>query len=133
MGIKSRYVILETEFANPSNESLPSLELKALSEHLTYAYLGENDTLPVIVASHLTGEQKESLMSVLRKEKEAIRWTMSDIKGISLVIVQHHIHLNDDMTPKRDPQCRLNPVMQDSMKTKISQTFGQWDYLSHLR
>jgi len=109
----------ETEFANLSGESLPSLELKVLSEHLKYASLSENDTLSVITTSHLTGEQEESLMSVLRKEKEAIRWTMSDIKAISPAIVQHHIHLNDDATPKRDPQCRLNPIMQDAVKTKI--------------
>ena len=56
----------ETEFANPSIESFPSLKLKALSKHREYAYLGENDTLSVIIASHLTGEQEESLMSVLR-------------------------------------------------------------------
>ena len=71
---------LETEFANSSSKSFPFLELKALLEHLKYAYLGENDTLPVIIASHLSGEQEESLMSVLIKEKEAIGWTMSDIK-----------------------------------------------------
>jgi len=58
-------------------------------------------------------------MSILMKEKEAIGWTMSDIKGISPAIVQHHIHLHDDATPERDPQCRLNPIMQDAMKTKI--------------
>ena len=29
------------------------------------------------------------------------------------------IHLNDDATPKREPQCRLNPVMQDAVKTKF--------------
>ena len=44
---------------------------------------------------------------------------MSDIKGISPALVQHHIHLNDDTTPKRDPQRRLNPIMQDAVKTKI--------------
>jgi len=37
-----------------SNESTPSLELKALPEHLKYAYLGRRETLPVIIASHLT-------------------------------------------------------------------------------
>ena len=31
----------KTEFANPSSDSFPSLELKALPEHLKYAYLGE--------------------------------------------------------------------------------------------
>jgi len=89
--------------------------LKALPEHLKYAYLGENDTFPVIIASHLTGEQKESL-TILRKEKKAIGWTMSDIKGISPTTVQHLIYLNDDVTPKRDPQRRLNPIMQDAVK-----------------
>jgi len=37
-----------------SNEATPFLELKALPEHLKYAYLGGKDTLPVIIASHLT-------------------------------------------------------------------------------
>ena len=37
-----------------SNESIPSLELKALHEHLKYAYLERRETLPVIIASHLT-------------------------------------------------------------------------------
>ena len=42
-----------------SNETTPSLELKALLEHLKHAYLGGRETLPVIIASHLT-EQKRT-------------------------------------------------------------------------
>ena len=37
-----------------SNKATPSLELKALFEHLKYAYLGGRETLSVIIASHLT-------------------------------------------------------------------------------
>ena len=44
-----------------SNEATPSLELKALSEHLKYAYLGRKETLPVIIASHLTEQQEDNL------------------------------------------------------------------------
>jgi len=44
---------------------------------------------------------------------------MNDIKGISLAIVQHLIHLNDDATPKRDPQRRLNTFMQDALRREI--------------
>ena len=84
-----------------------------------YAYLGERDTLPVIIASHLTGKQEESLMSILRKHKEAIECTMNDIKGISPTSVQHRIHLDDDATPRKDPQCMLNPLMQEAVKTEI--------------
>jgi len=50
---------------------------------------------------------------------EAIGWTMTDIKGLSPTIVQHRIHLNEDATPKRDSQRRLNPIMQEAVHTKI--------------
>ena len=44
---------------------------------------------------------------------------MKDIKGISPVIVQHRIHLTDEAVPRRDPQRKLNPLMQEAVKTKI--------------
>ena len=44
-----------------SNEVTPSLELKALLEHLKYAYLGGRETLPVIIASHLSEQQEDNL------------------------------------------------------------------------
>jgi len=95
----------KTEIPNlPSNESTPSLELKILPEHLKYAYLGGRETLPVIIASNLTGQQEDSLVSILRRHREAIGWTIKDIKEISPAIVQHKIHLNDEATPRRDPQ-----------------------------
>ena len=44
---------------------------------------------------------------------------MTDIKGLSPTIVQRRIHLNEDATPKRDPQCRLNPIMQEVVHDEI--------------
>ena len=79
-----------------SNEATPSLELKALPEHLKYAYLGRKDTLPVIIESHLTEQQEDNLMSILKRHWEAIGWTMKDIKGISPAIIQYRIHLVDE-------------------------------------
>ena len=90
----------------PSSEPSPSLKLKAFLAHLKYVYLGEQETFPVILASHLNDGRRES-----RKHKEAIGWTMTDIKGLSLAIVQHRIYLNEEATMKRDPQCRLNLIM----------------------
>ena len=58
-------------------------------------------------------------MSALRKHREAIGWTMNDFKGINPAIVQCCIHLDNDATPRRDPQCRLNLLMQDAVKIKI--------------
>ncbi|KAH9698867.1 hypothetical protein KPL71_024159 [Citrus sinensis] len=45
----------------PSSKSPPKLELKPLSNTLEYAFLGEENTLPVIISSSLNDEQKEPL------------------------------------------------------------------------
>jgi len=67
----------------PSSISSPKLELKPLSENLKYAYLGDNETLPVIISSALTLDQEEKLIKVLREHSEAIGWTLADLKGLS--------------------------------------------------
>jgi hypothetical protein len=68
----------------PSIVKAPNLEMKQLLDHLTYAYLGENKTLLVIVASNLSSGEEEKLLRILRKHKTAIKWTIADIKRISL-------------------------------------------------
>ena len=40
----------------PSTEPSPFLELKVLPAHLKYVYLGEQETFPVIIVSHLNDE-----------------------------------------------------------------------------
>ena len=103
----------------PSSEEPPVLDLKPLPEDLKYAFLGPNETLPVIVASNLSGKQEEALLTLLRTNKEAIGWTMADIKGISPAICQHRINLFDDAKPTRDPQRRLNPVLKEVVRKDI--------------
>ena len=55
---------------------------------------------------------------------------MTDIKGLSPVIVQHHIHLNEEATPKKDTQCRLNPIMQEAVHAEIVKFFDN-EIISH--
>ncbi|XP_061358671.1 uncharacterized protein LOC133302871 [Gastrolobium bilobum] len=66
----------------PSIEEPLVLELKPLPNHLRYAYLGEKDTLPVIVSNLLTVLEEEQLLAVLKNFKRAIGWSLADIKGI---------------------------------------------------
>ena len=61
-----------TNLTLPSIESSPSLDLKALLKHLNYVYLRVQETLPVIIMSHLTAGQGESLMSILRKNRKPL-------------------------------------------------------------
>ncbi|XP_057739862.1 uncharacterized protein LOC130956955 [Arachis stenosperma] len=54
----------------PSHEQ--HMELKPLPLHLKYAYLEDNQKLPVIIARDLISQQEEQLLSMLRKHKKAI-------------------------------------------------------------
>jgi len=101
------------------NEPFPSLELKTLSTHLKYVYLGKQETFSVSIASHLNDGEEENFKTILRRHKEAIGWTMTDIKGLSLAIIQYRIHLNEEATPKRDPQRRLNLILQEVVHAEI--------------
>ncbi|XP_062120434.1 uncharacterized protein LOC133834738 [Humulus lupulus] len=56
----------------PSIQEPPKLELKPLPSHLKYAYLGDNETLPVIISTLLGDEAESLLLEVLKKHKRAI-------------------------------------------------------------
>ena len=58
-------------------------ELKTLPPGLKYAYLEEDEAFPVIVTSNLTEELEKELLEVIRRNKKAIGWTLSDLVGIS--------------------------------------------------
>jgi hypothetical protein len=97
----------------------PKKELKPLPKNLKYKFLGPAYTLPVIIASDLHVAQEEKLLDVLREHKEAIGWTIEDIKGISPSVVMHKIHLEEDTKPSREPQKRLNPTMQEVVRGEV--------------
>ena len=117
----------------PSTLKASELELKQLAEHLTYAYLGENQTLPVIVAANLSLGEEEKLLKVLREHKIALGWTIADIKGISPTKCMYQILIEDEAKPTKDAQRRLNPHIKDVVKAKGFKTIRCWHYLSHLR
>ncbi|XP_071917001.1 uncharacterized protein [Coffea arabica] len=97
----------------------PVLELKSLPKHLKYAYLGEGETLPVIISASLSKVQEDKLIRVLRDHKQAIGWTIADIKGISHAVCMHRIRLEEGAKPIRQAQRRLNPLMMEVVKKEI--------------
>ncbi|RDX98685.1 Retrovirus-related Pol polyprotein from transposon 17.6, partial [Mucuna pruriens] len=66
-----------------------------------YAYLDNNQQLPVIIANNLHREQEEKLLQVLRHHKKAIGWKLSDLLGISPSIYMHKILLEEEARPIR--------------------------------
>ncbi|CAN6567582.1 unnamed protein product [Malus baccata var. baccata] len=102
----------------------PILELKPLPSHLKYIFLGENETLPAIISSSLTAQEKEKLVRVLKEFKSALGWTLADIKGISPTTCMHHIFLEEGAKPTREAQRRLNPPMMEVVKKEIIKLLG---------
>ncbi|KAM1908129.1 hypothetical protein ACFX1X_028078 [Malus domestica] len=103
----------------PSVIQAPVLELKPLPNHLKYVFLGDEETLPVIVSSSLTALEEEKLIRVLKEHKTAIGWTLADIKGISPTTCMHRIFLEEGAKPTREAQRRLNPPMMEVVKKEI--------------
>ena len=90
-------------------EPMTEVELKPLPKILKYEFLDEECKYnPVIISSELTRDQEEKLLVVLRRNKKALGWTISDLKGISPLICSHHIFLEEDAKPSREMQRRLN-------------------------
>ena len=110
---------LSSEPTLPSTEVPPKLELKPLPDTLKYAFLGPDDTLPVIIASNLTTEQESQLMSMLKEHMGAIGWSVADLKGIDPSICMHRIHLEENAKPIREMQRKLNPNMKEVVKKEV--------------
>ena len=88
-----------TQTSVPSVERPPQLEQKPLPSHLRYAYVRESSTLPVIISASLIAVEKEKLLRVLRDHKDAIGWSLADLKGIRPSMSMHRILLEDGHKP----------------------------------
>ena len=85
------------------------LELKPLPIELKYAFLEENRQCPVVISSLLTTSEEHNLLHLLKRNKQALGWKISDLKGINPTICTHHIYLEEESKAVRQPQRRLNP------------------------
>ncbi|XP_038895776.1 uncharacterized protein LOC120083939 [Benincasa hispida] len=83
----------QTKPTCPSLEEPPELELKPLPNHLKYAFLGSNNTLPIIISVNLSEPNEYSLLQMLQEHMWAIEWTLADIRGINPSYYMHKIRL----------------------------------------
>ncbi|XP_015965745.1 uncharacterized protein LOC107489503 [Arachis duranensis] len=75
--IQSAEVLIPSTLDEKKEENeAPKLELKALPSTLKYAYLGSDESYPVIINSALSKEQEKELIKVLQKYQDAIGWTL---------------------------------------------------------
>ena len=108
----------------PSIEKPPIVEQKQLPNHLRYAYLKEESTLPVIISSSLSNMEEEKLLKILKEHKEVIGWSLADIKGIRPFMCMHKILLEEDSKPIVDAQRRLNSSMKEVVRKEVLKWAG---------
>ena len=99
--------------------SAKALILKELPSHLKYAFLEPEKGKPIIISDALTEIEEQKLLQILRKYKEAIAWSIEDLKGISPSICMHKILLNDYAKTSIEHQRRLNPVMKEVVRKEV--------------
>ncbi|XP_076934623.1 uncharacterized protein LOC143600977 [Bidens hawaiensis] len=63
----------------PSLESPPAVELKELPKQMKYVFMGEEETLPAIIAANLEDEHEKALVEVLKEHKAAVGWTIAEL------------------------------------------------------
>nr|GEU88814.1 reverse transcriptase domain-containing protein [Tanacetum cinerariifolium] len=89
---KDLKVIEPKENDKSSNDEPPEVELKELPPHLEYAFLGDNNKWPIIIAKDLSVDEKFALLKIL---------------------------LEEDYTPKVQSQRRVNPKIHDVIKKEV--------------
>ena len=94
-------------------------EQETSAEGLKYAFLEPKKRKPVIILAALTESEEQKLLEILRKYKEAITWSIEDLKGISSSICMHKILLNHNAKTYIEHQRRLDPVMKEVVRKEV--------------
>ena len=95
------------------------MEQKPLPNHLRYAYLGDASTLPVIISASLTAAEEDKQLRVLKYHKDALGWSLADLKRIRPSMCRHRILLEDGHKPSVEAQRRLNPTMKEVVHKEV--------------
>jgi len=75
--------------------------------------------LNVIKSSYLSSKEEKKLIQILNENKDAIGWTLSDLKRISSSYCIHKIMMEDNFKPVAQPQRRLNPTMKEVVRKEV--------------
>ncbi|XP_061337783.1 uncharacterized protein LOC133284731, partial [Gastrolobium bilobum] len=74
----------------------PKVELKEFPSNLKYVFLGDDQTYPAIINALLSEREEVKLVEVLKKNKTAMGWSFSDIKGINSSFCTHKILMEEE-------------------------------------
>jgi hypothetical protein len=66
----------------------------------------------------LDAYQQKQLVNVLNKQSWAFAWEYTNMKSIHPDTCIHHIYIQAEVTPVRQPHRRMNPTLKDIVKRR---------------
>ena len=73
----------------------------------------------MIIIADLTTENEEKVKEILKRHKEAIAWSVEDLKRISPSICMHNILMEENARTSIKHQRRLNPVIKEVVRNEV--------------
>lgn len=71
------------------------------------------------IGTHLDSSQEEKMIQLLRKYQKAFAWDYTNMHGIHPETCTHHIYTDSNIKPVRQPQRRMNPMLQDIFREEL--------------
>lgn len=71
------------------------------------------------INSHLEVSQEQKLIELLRKYSKAFSWDYTNMAGIHPDTCTHHIYMEENVIPIRQPQRRMNPMLKEIVKDEL--------------
>ena len=96
------------------------LKLKPLPSNLRYAFFDFNSKFPFIVNSSLPINDVDALCDELLSHKNAISYSVNNLKGIGPNVYMHRILLEDNAKPFIEGQRRLNPTLKEVVRKEVT-------------
>ena len=71
------------------------------------------------INSDLEVSQEQKLVELLRKYSKSFAWDYTNMPGIHPDTCTHHIYMEDNARPIRQPQRRMNPLLKEIVKAEL--------------
>jgi hypothetical protein len=71
------------------------------------------------INSNLEKYQEERIIQLLQKYSKAFSWDYTDMQGIHPDTCTHHIYIEENVKPVRQPQRRMNPMLKEIVKEEL--------------
>ena len=71
------------------------------------------------INSDLEVSQQQNLIELLRKYSKAFAWDYTNMAGIHPNPCTHHIYMEENVRPIRQPQRRMNPMLKELVKDEL--------------